>query len=129
MANPNPSPSTRFKPGAEWRGNAKGRPKKSPLTEYLIELLPATELAGKVLPDGKTALQCAVERWMIDIINGDARARGQALDRVEGRVPVAVQTNELVADQLRKAIELANDPNADDGDEEPESDGSRSLFR
>jgi hypothetical protein len=83
-----------------------------------------SELAGKELPDGKTVLQYMVERWIIDMINGDTRARSEALNRVEGRVAVAVKSTEDVADQLRKAIELANDPNADDGDKEPANEVS-----
>ncbi len=52
MANPNPSPATRFKPGRS--GNPAGRPKGRTLGARLCELLEATSFPGVEIPEGKT---------------------------------------------------------------------------
>ena len=54
MANRNPSPRTRFKPGAEWTGNAKGRPPGRSITAKLCELLGASTINGVPIEGGKT---------------------------------------------------------------------------
>jgi hypothetical protein len=50
----------------------------------LLALIEATAIDGKSL-GGKTVAQRAAERWAVQIIIGDARARDSALDRLIGK--------------------------------------------
>ena len=54
VGNLNPSRSTRFKSGAEWTGNAKGRPPGKSLTATLRDMLEMTTWNGERLPEGET---------------------------------------------------------------------------
>jgi hypothetical protein len=58
-----------------------------PFTDALEALLDATEICGVPLPDGLTVADLAALVWLKQILMGDHRARQQALDRIEGRVP------------------------------------------
>jgi hypothetical protein len=74
VPNYNPSPATRFKPGQS--GNPSGRPKRSPITTALIELL-----------EEKAASKALAAKWLSEAAKGDPRFFAMLLDRVEGRVP------------------------------------------
>jgi hypothetical protein len=87
MANPNPSPDTRFKPGAEWRGNAAGRPKDRPLVEVLREALDATELYGEAMPDGDRVADVLIRALIGQALRGNAAMMREILDRIDGKVP------------------------------------------
>lgn len=79
MANPNPSPGTRFGPG---NPGGPGRPRSKPLTDRLRERLEAPTADGRTLADD------LVDRW-VQLMQGDDKqalqALREALLRVEGR--------------------------------------------
>jgi hypothetical protein len=87
MANPNPSPATRFKPGAEWRGNAAGRPKDRPLVEVLRDALDATELDGEAMPDGDRVADVLIRALIGHALRGNVAMMREILDRIDGKVP------------------------------------------
>ena len=86
MANRNPSPHTRFKAGAEWAGNAKGRPPGRSLTAKLREMLDASTLDGRPIADGKTLADLLAETILRGALGGDIRFLKEILDRTEGKV-------------------------------------------
>jgi hypothetical protein len=65
----------RFKPGAEWKGNAGGRPKRKPLTQAL----------EYVYANPKEAI-AAAKAMARKIRKGDVRAFAEVADRIEGKV-------------------------------------------
>jgi hypothetical protein len=65
----------RFKPGAEWTGNAGGRPKRKPLTEAL-EAIYAN-------PEEAMAAAIAMAR---KVKKGDTKAFVEVVNRIEGKV-------------------------------------------
>jgi len=64
-----------FKPGAEWKGNVGGRPKRKPLTEA-----PEATYA-----DPKEAM-AAARAMARKIRKGDTKAFAEVADRIEGKV-------------------------------------------
>jgi hypothetical protein len=86
MANPNPSPSSRFKAGSEWNGNAKGRPPGRSLTGKLRDLLASTTFDGEPIEDGKCVADLVAEALIRLAIGGHFRAMVEILNRTEGRV-------------------------------------------
>jgi hypothetical protein len=72
MADPNPSPATRFKPGAEWRGNAAGRPRGRELIEVLRDALDETELDGAAIPNGDRAADLLIRAMIGHALRGNA---------------------------------------------------------
>ena len=87
MANPNPSPDTRFKPGAEWRGNAAGRPKDRSLVEILREILDEAELDGAAIRNGDRVADLLVRAMIGHALRGNAAMMREILDRIDGKVP------------------------------------------
>lgn len=82
MANPNPSPATRFKPGN--RANPGGRPKGRSLTSRLREALEAE------LPNGKQRADALINELILLALGrgtGDRQAIKDIFDRVDGKVP------------------------------------------
>jgi len=73
-------------PGRPWKpgesGNPRGRPKKD---------VCLTTLAKAALEADPELAQKAVKKWLDQVVKGDAVARRELLDRLEGRVPVPVQ--------------------------------------
>jgi hypothetical protein len=65
----------RFKPGAEWKGNAGGRPKRKPLTEAL----------EAIYANPKEAM-AAAKAMARKIRKGDTKAFAEVADRIEGKV-------------------------------------------
>jgi hypothetical protein len=88
-ANPNPSPATRFQPGAQWRGNAAGRPKDRPLVEVLRDILDEAELDGAAIPNGDRVADLLVRALIGHALRGNAAMMREILDRVDGKVPTA----------------------------------------
>lgn len=64
-----------FKAGAEWKGNAGGRPKRKPLTEAL----------ETIYANPKEAM-AAAKAMARKIRTGDIRAFAEVADRIEGKV-------------------------------------------
>jgi hypothetical protein len=103
VANPNPSPRTRFQPGQS--ANPGGRPKQT-VSARLRELL--DERAGK-----PTKVQTKRDEIALAIFE-EALARDHKfietlLERTEGKVPIAVQQTTLTPDVVKDAHRKAND--------------------
>lgn len=79
MANPNPSPATRFKPGQS--GNPGGGSKKRRATDEILALIAE-----------KKADRAIAAKWLQAILEGDFRYFQAYLDRVEGKVPDVIKT-------------------------------------
>jgi len=80
LANPNPSPATRFKPGADWTGNPGGRPAGESFAAILREALAAQH---KRAPTWRHAL---VVKAILLAERGDLDALRWIADRTDGRV-------------------------------------------
>lgn len=80
MSNPNPSPATRFKPGADWTGNPGGRPAGESFTSILRQAL---ESAHKNEPTWRHRL---VVKAIALAEQGDLDALKWIADRTDGRV-------------------------------------------
>jgi hypothetical protein len=76
MANPNPSPKTRFVKGKS--GNPKGRPKLPDISEALAKILADEK-------DGYTALEATLMALRAKAVKGDIRAAEALLDRAFGK--------------------------------------------
>lgn len=87
QGNPNPSPSTRFKPGNN--ANPGGKPKGRTLAFYLREGL---ESVGK---DGKTRAQAIAEKLLDMCDEGDRQAIKDVFDRIDGKVPDKLVTEQI----------------------------------
>jgi hypothetical protein len=114
--NPNPSHSTRFQPGN--RANPEGRPKGRTLSEEIRLALEKNVLCGKPLPDGMTASEALAEAILFHAIQGAAAYANIALDRTEGKVPVAQpQTFSMKDVQARRMARRAayRDPDEPEG--------------
>lgn len=113
MANPNPSPATRFQPG---NTGGPGRPRTRPLTDRLRERL------EEVQPDGRTLADRLVDRW-IELIDGDPKsavvAIKEALVRLEGKPsepqPTGTSLADLVAEAEHRAEERRLERAREDG--------------
>jgi hypothetical protein len=88
----------KFKPGQS--GNPGGRPKKQPITDYLIDQLdrPIPELMREKVPQifvevyGSNATfgQLLAFKLITQAVKGDMQAAKEVLDRVEGKVKQSV---------------------------------------
>lgn len=76
MANPNPSPKTRFKKGQS--GNPKGRVKLPDIKDALAKILAEEK-------DGYTALDAILAQLRAKASKGDIRAAEALLDRAFGK--------------------------------------------
>lgn len=103
--NPNPSPSTRFKPGQV--ANPGGKPKGRTLASYLREGLES------LTKDGKTRAQVISEKLLELCEDGDRQAIKDVFDRIEGKVPDKLQVEEAPKpslDDVKDAIRKRNRP-------------------
>jgi len=80
LANPNPSPATRFKPGPDWTGNPGGKPTGQSFTAILREALAADH---KKAPTWRHAL---VAKAVLMAAAGDLEALKWIADRTDGKV-------------------------------------------
>jgi hypothetical protein len=87
VANPNPSPDNRFKPGNN--ANPGGRPKGLSIGKRLRNLLERTELGGQPLPDGKQIADILAEQLVRAAMELDAKFVREVLDRAYGTVTPA----------------------------------------
>jgi len=100
-----PNVSTQFKKGKEWKGNAKGRPKKEKvisdiIREYLSEV-PPIKIRGEVNKD-KTWAQLVALGMLYKAVKGDAAMARELMDRLEGKVvlPIGGEDGEPIVTQI-----------------------------
>ena len=105
MANPHPNTSglKKFKAGAEWTGNASGRPKKRPITDEYFQILnePIPEKLRKainaqlgvdLLPNGATwARAQAIRRVMDSLEVGGYQSSKEMREAIEGKAPLRLE--------------------------------------
>lgn len=103
MANPNPSPETRFRPGGP---PGPGRPRSKPLTDRLRERLEEIAQGG----DGRALADELVDRWIEMIRAGDGSALRELLTRVEGKVSDRVEHEGAVTIRVEYAEADGPDP-------------------
>jgi hypothetical protein len=116
VANPNPSPATRFKP--KWKGGPGGYPPRRRITDALAELI-----------EEKDAYRAIAARWLKEMLDGDFKYTKEAVDRLEGKVAdqssVRHEFSDLSADELvariKGAVGGGRPPGPDDPGPEPES--------
>jgi hypothetical protein len=116
VANHNPSPETRFKPGNR---ASPGKPVGSrSVSSRLRDLLDRGEIGGKPIKDGKQVADLLAEVILKQALQGDYRFAQMVLDRTEGKV--AEPDNQK--DVTRIVVEYENrqvdeaPPGPDDGD-------------
>jgi hypothetical protein len=98
MANNNPSPATRFKPGAGWRGNASGRPQGLSFTARLRQIL-----------ERDSGDRCQLADEIAEVLvkkacRGELRAIELVLERTEGKV-----AHRLIADVATRERDIEQD--------------------
>jgi Family of unknown function (DUF5681) len=130
VANPNPSPETRFKAGN--RANPGGRPKGRSLTEAIRAYAHRTDIAGVEIKGGRTVGEIVVETLYKLALKGDLAAIKLTLDRHDGLVRAGTEQDESTANaidpEVARRILEAVDPDTLPSDPEPiettEADGS-----
>lgn len=78
MANPNPSPATRFRPGNN--ANPNGRPKGSSITARI------RARCAQESGNGKTIAERIGDRFVAEALSGKFPFAKEVLDRVDGKV-------------------------------------------
>lgn len=101
MANPNPSPGTRFKDGCP---PGPGRPRTKPLTDRIRARLEEPGADGRALADE------LVDCWADAIRAGDTAALRTLLERIEGKVADQVEH----AGSVTIRVEYDDGPHPDD---------------
>lgn len=87
MANPNPSPATRFKPG---QAPGPGRPRGSvSITSRLRAQLERETRDKAGNPTGRQVADVLASVLLDRALKGDLRAAREVVLRIDGRVPVA----------------------------------------
>lgn len=111
MANPNPSPSTRFRPGDS--GNPRGRPRRKLVSEAL-----AKELARRIAAGEPTQAQEAAAVLVGLMLKGDVPAAKLVLSYVEGLPSQPVEHSGPDGQELVFTLTLdrPSGMGADDGD-------------
>lgn len=107
MANPNPSPATRFQKGNKLN---LGKPRGRTLAGYLRDGL-------EEVKDGKTRSQRIAERLLTLAEDGDRQAIKDVFDRVMGKVPDRVLTDTEAKPAPRLQPKFHDDRYPDDPDE------------
>jgi hypothetical protein len=93
MPNPNPSPSTRFRPGQS--GNPKGRPSRPPFSSRLLDLLQNGRLADLEPKETDSLIDIIAKLVVKRVIEGDPRFLKILLDRLDGRTTDWSKMDEL----------------------------------
>lgn len=101
-----------FKSGAEWSGNAGGRPKKKPITERYerdLEQLAPDHICQKLgLPRDSTLGDCAARATLLrSIIGKDVSHMREITDRLEGKAQQSVSVKMEVTDKLSERLREA----------------------
>lgn len=104
MANPNPSPETRFKPGDEWAGNGKGKSKQQRQAEVaaaekaaLIRERALSEMLEKIESGEMTALEAITSdnlrlfKDSEDRAHGTPKATTETTAEVNGNIGLTVR--------------------------------------
>lgn len=100
---PPPPEAHRFKPGAEWRGNAGGRPKRKHFTEMYEKILND--------PEKQKAIAHQIFKTMSTKGMAGVLERREAAERVEGKVADTVDLNvtgRITLEQVLEAKKRAN---------------------
>ena len=91
MANPNPSPETRFKPGDEWAGNGKGKTASQREAEVkaaeaaaIIRSMALSEMLERIHAHEMTALEAITSDNLRLFKDSEDRAHGTPKATVEG---------------------------------------------
>lgn len=79
-----PPKEHQFKPGAEWKGNRLGRPKKRPITDLLEQQI------EKAAPNGEKVAVLVAKAWLKAVLKGDTAALKEMLNRLEGKQALVV---------------------------------------
>jgi hypothetical protein len=75
-----------FKPGAEWRGNPGGMPRKPLLTDAIRRILEKTEINGQPIKDSRQIADLVAETLVKAGLKGNTKAIEMLLDRMDGKV-------------------------------------------
>ena len=87
MANPNPSPRSRFKLGGP---PGPGRPKGSLSLKDLLRIaLEGSEILGEATPDGRPVAVWFVEAMVKHGMGGNGSYMREIMDRIDGPIPRA----------------------------------------
>lgn len=81
--------ATRWKPGQS--GNPGGRPKKTPITDAMREMLHSLHSNQRKYPGMTYAEVLARKQLELAIEKGDMKAAMEIADRVEGKIPQGLQ--------------------------------------
>jgi hypothetical protein len=106
VANPNPSPATRFKP--KWKGGPGGYPPRRRITDALAELI-----------EEKDAYRAIAALWLKEMLGGDFRYVKEAVDRLEGKVADKIEERKEVIVKRRDRRPGRNGHGGGDGDGSP----------
>ena len=98
MANPNPSPETRFKAGN--RANPGGRPKGRSITAAIRDYAERRDIAGHAITAGRTVADTVVETLFRLALKGDLIAIKLILDRHDGPVRAAAEQDDSTANAI-----------------------------
>jgi hypothetical protein len=129
MANKNPSPSTRWKPGKSANpGGVPKDPDRDPdrdrtVAVALDELLHSRRIGKVEVPGGRLVLDLVCEKLLTEALKGNIRAMELLFDRAYGKVPTPIgEDPAAVAAASRRGYtvlmptaEGANDAEADPG--------------
>jgi hypothetical protein len=93
VANPNPSPATRFKPGNSFSvGN--GRPQGSSIRARI------RALAAQDTGDGKTIEDRIAEKFIIEALKGKHPFAHDVLEAIDGKIPDKVQVESIASVEI-----------------------------
>lgn len=93
MANPDPSPGTRFRPGCQ---PGPGRPRGSlSLTELLRHALESRRLLGEKMPHRRTVAEQLVEQMIRHAMEGRGAYMKEIMDRNDGPIVVGTPGDDI----------------------------------
>jgi hypothetical protein len=98
VANPNPSPATRFRPG-NTASVGNGRPKGSSITARI------RAQCARDTDDGRTIAERIADRFVAEALKGKFPFAREVMERNDGKVTQRVQVEEV-----RKAYDVENSP-------------------
>jgi Family of unknown function (DUF5681) len=103
MANPNPSPATRFRPGKS--GNPGGCPKGRSITARLREILESDRIGDVTMPGDAHVADILAQTIMTQAINGDYRFVELVINRIDGKIPDKISIgSDVTSDTIREYL-------------------------